>query len=174
VGRQAVVNASPLIFLSRGQHMELFRTIADHLIIPQPVADEILRRGPSDATVSALGGVNWIEIVPVTSVANVILEWGLGAGESAVLAYAFERPGTEVIIDDMMGRKCAGVLNIPVRGTLGIVLKAKKDGHIGSARSVLEDLIRNGMYLSRPMMKAASNRRSPRRLRRKESQLIRA
>lgn len=155
---EAVINASPLIFLSRGKHIELLRTIADRLVVPAPVAEEILRRGPSDATAAVLRATAWLEVVPVASVADVIVEWGLGAGESSVLAYALGKPGTEAIIDDLMGRKCARVLAIPVRGTVGIVLKAKRDGHIQSARTVMEDLVRGGMYLSRSILDEALKR----------------
>lgn len=74
---------------------------------------------------------------------------GLGAGESSVLAFAYQHAGVEAIIDDLAARKCAAGLGIPVRGTLGIVLVAKKRGLIPSARAVMEDLIQAGLYLSR-------------------------
>jgi predicted nucleic acid-binding protein len=88
----------------------------------------------------------------------MILEWGLGAGESAVIAHAHANTGMAVIIDDLMGRKCARVLGIPVRGTLGIVLQAKQDGHIPNARRIIEELISGGMYLSRSVMDEALKR----------------
>lgn len=49
-----VINASPLIFLSRGQHIELLRYFGDRIVIPKPVADEIFRRGPEDLTAKAI------------------------------------------------------------------------------------------------------------------------
>jgi hypothetical protein len=62
-----------------------------------------------------------------------ILGWGLGPGESSVLALAYANRGMEAIIDDLAGRRCASLLGIPVRGTLGIVLAAKKRGFIPQA-----------------------------------------
>ncbi len=44
----AVINASPLIFLSRGRHMELLRHFADRILVPEPVAVEIQRKGSHD------------------------------------------------------------------------------------------------------------------------------
>jgi len=64
----------------------------------------------------------------------------------------------EAIIDDLAGRKCADYLNIPVRGTLGIVLVSKKRGVIPKARPVMESLIRSGLYLSRPVLDEALKR----------------
>ena len=69
-----------------------------------------------------------------------------------MLAWAQAYPGSEAIIDDLAGRRCAAALNIPVRGTLGLVLIAKQRGHISSARHVLQQLRQGGMYLSDPVL----------------------
>ena len=82
----------------------------------------------------------------------------LGAGEASVLALAAEHPGTEAIIDDLAGRRCATSLNIPVRGTLGIVLVAKERGLILAARPVIEDMVLAGLHLSRRVLDEALRR----------------
>ena len=53
-----------------------------------------------------------------------------------------------MILDDLAARRCAAIHQIPVRGTLGLVLVAKRRGVISSARSTLDELRRVGMYLS--------------------------
>jgi predicted nucleic acid-binding protein len=77
-----------------------------------------------------------------------IKAWGLGEGESAVLAWCVAHRGAEAIIDDLAARRCAAGLGISVRGTLGLVLTAKQQGLVASARSVLETMRGAGMYLS--------------------------
>ena len=158
VDKPAVINASPLVFFSRGQQMDLLRHFANRIFVPEPVANEILMKGPEDVTAKALHNTPWLEVVPAVSVPESILDWGLGPGESSVLAFASDHPGTEAIIDDLAGRRCAAYLNIPVRGTLGIVLIAKKRGLIPKARPVMETLIRSGLYLSRPVLDEALGR----------------
>jgi len=158
VDKPAVINASPLIFLSRGQQLELLRHFASRILVPEPVANEILMKGPEDITTKTLDSTSWLEVVSVVPVPEKILEWGLGAGESSVLAFAHENPRMEAIIDDLAGRKCADHLNIPVRGTLGIVLASKKRGLIRKARPVMETLIHSGLYLSRPVLDEALRR----------------
>lgn len=65
-----------------------------------------------------------------------------------MLAAAYNAPGCGVVIDDLAARRCAEALGIPLRGTLGLVLSAKRAGRITSARLVLEHLRDVGMYLS--------------------------
>lgn len=77
-----------------------------------------------------------------------ILAWNLGAGESAVLMLARGAPGSTAVIDDLAGRRCAEALRLPLRGTVGLVLAAKRDGRLEKARPVLEQLCDAGMYLA--------------------------
>ena len=92
---------------------------------------------------------------PVWPLLGVPRGWGLGPGESSVLAWAHSHLGSEAIIDDLAARRCAAALRIPVRGTLGLTLIAKQCGHIASARQVLEQLRHGGMYLSDKVMNGA-------------------
>lgn len=158
VADQAIINASPLIFLSRSGHLDLLQAFAKEVWVPEPVATEILQRGQQDITARAIQQTHWLITTAVSPIPTAVTEWRLGAGESSVLALASEHPGTEVIIDDLAGRKCAASLNIPVRGTLGIVLVAKKRGLIPKARPIITDMMIAGLYLSRKVVDEALQR----------------
>lgn len=145
---RAVVNASPLIFLAQANLLDLLEIAGDEIIVPSAVAEEILRRGPTDLTAQAVADTTWLIVTEAPAVPAAIQAWGLGEGEASVLAYAHAHPGMEAVIDDLAGRRCAMVFGIPVRGTLGLVLAAKQHGRIATARPVLEVLRRAGMYLS--------------------------
>ena len=152
---EIVVNASPLIFLSRGGHFDLLRTCAERVLVPSAVVQEISARGPNDPTVRCLRSASWLQVVDVVSIPASVMSWGLGAGESAVLALGLSGAGRTVLLDDMAGRRCAVAHNIPLIGTLGLVLESKKTGSLSQARPVLEDLLRGGMYLRRSVLDAA-------------------
>ena len=148
MAERPVVNASPLIFLSKGNLLDLLKLAGEEVVVPAAVAGEIRKRGATDPTVQALAGTSWLVVVETPPVPALIQSWDLGPGESAVLAWAYAHPGTEAIVDDLAGRRCAAALGIPVRGTLGLVLTAKRRGIIPAARPVLEKLRHSGMYLS--------------------------
>ena len=155
MGERPAINASPLIFLSRAGLLELLQLISDEIIVPETVAAEIRIRGETDPTAQAIANTPWLVVTRTPPVPAQIQSWGLGPGESSVLAWAYSHPGTEAIMDDLLARRCAEVFNIPVRGTLGLVLVAKQGGRIASARNVLMQLRAGGMYLSDRVMNEA-------------------
>jgi len=155
VAERPAVNASPLIFLSRSGLLDLLQLASPEVIVPEAVATEIQRRGASDPTAQAIANTDWLVVTQTPPVPPPIQAWGLGPGESSVLAWAHAHPGAEAIIDDLAARRCAAALNIPVRGTLGVVLTAKQRGRITAARPVLIQLRQGGMYLSDRVMNQA-------------------
>lgn len=158
MAEHAVVNASPLIFLSRAGLLDLLQLLSPEIVVPEIVAKEIEVRGKSDPTAQAIANTAWLLVTQTPPVPTQILSWGLGPGESSVLAWAHAHPGCEAIIDDLAGRRCAAAFKIPVRGTLGLALIAKQRGRIPSARRVLEQLRQGGMYLSGHVMDEALSR----------------
>ena len=155
MAERPAVNASPLIFLSRASLLDLLQLASPEVVVPEVVALEIQRRGADDPTARALTDTAWLVVTQTPPVPPHIQAWGLGLGESSVLAWAHAYPGTEAIIDDLAARRCAAAFNIPVRGTLGLVLLAKQRGRIPAARPVLVQLRHGGMYLSDHVMNQA-------------------
>ena len=54
MAERAVVNASPLIFLTRAALLDLLQVISSEIIVPEIVATEIGIRGVSDPTARAI------------------------------------------------------------------------------------------------------------------------
>ena len=73
-----VLNASPLIYLARGGLLDLLRVAGESLVVPQIVADEILRRGRDDPAAAALSATPWLHIVPSPPIPASIQIWDLG------------------------------------------------------------------------------------------------
>jgi len=155
VDRRPVVNASPLIFLARADLIDLLRLVGDMVVVPSSVASEVLRRGSTDPAAQAIVTTPWTNTVETGAIPELIQAWDLGKGESSVLAWAYAHSGTEAILDDLAGRRCAASLGIPVRGTLGLILTAKKRGVVPAARPILERLRYSGMYQSDAVLNEA-------------------
>lgn len=155
MAERPVVNASPLIFLARANLAHLLRLAGPELVVPQAVADEIGQRGSADSAARAIAETAWLEVIPTPPIPPEIQAWGLGRGESSVLAWAYAHPETEAILDDLAARRCAATFGVPVRGSLGLVLTAKQRGYIPAARPVLLQLRAGGMYLSDKVMNQA-------------------
>ncbi len=88
MAERAVVNASPLIFLSRAGLMDLLQLISSEVVVPEAVAFEIEVRGNSDPTAQALATTSWLLVTPTPPIPAQIQAWGLGPGESSVIAWA--------------------------------------------------------------------------------------
>ena len=121
--------------------------------MPDAVVAEILAGPPSDPARQALQG-GWGQTVACPHIPPRLLEWGLGAGETAVLALAAEGKLTAVL-DDAAARTCAKAMGIEVIGTLGVVLRAKKKTLIPSAADVLKGLRMAGLYLDDVVVRSA-------------------
>jgi predicted nucleic acid-binding protein len=91
-------------------------------------------------------GQTFIQAAP--EIDSKVANWDLGLGESEVLSWAIHHPGYEAIIDDLAVRKAAKILQIPVRGTLAVIVLAKQMGHISSVKQDLENLIEVGWRIS--------------------------
>jgi predicted nucleic acid-binding protein len=148
LARAAVVDASPLIYLTEVAQLELLRLAGDQVFLPRAVADEVRRWGQDDPAVRALDATPWLKTIETPTVPASVEAWNLGAGEAAVLSYALAHPGVDAIMDDLAGRRCAIVHHVNVRACLGLVLVAKQRRVIPLARPLVEALREAGLYLS--------------------------
>jgi predicted nucleic acid-binding protein len=150
-----VVNASPLILLGEIGHLHILETLSETLVIPEAVVAEI-RAGPQQDTAQRwLTADGHAYIRQAQPVDTVIAGWDLGAGESAVLTWARQHPETEAVLDDRAARNCAVALNIPVRGTLGVLLLAKREGLLEYVRPAFEALVEAGLRITPDILQTA-------------------
>lgn len=87
-------------------------------------------------------------INPSKNIFQKILEMNIDAGEASAIALALEYTDPLVIIDDLKARKIAEQLNLPITGTLGVLIEAKKKGFIKSLQTVLKELAKTNFRLT--------------------------
>ncbi len=153
--RKWVVNASPVILLGDIGQLQLLETLCETLVIPGAVANEIYAGPHKDAAQRWLKGTGASHITSQMDVDPIIAGWDLGAGENAVLTWARQYPGHEVILDDRAARDCAATLRIPVRGTLGVILLAKREGLVAQVHPLFDLLVDAGLRITPQVLRAA-------------------
>jgi predicted nucleic acid-binding protein len=150
-----VVDASPLILLGKIGQVGLLHELADELVVPQAVVLEVASRPEGAAVIEQVRSFERASVAAEVSVTAELWTWGLGPGESQVLALTSMVPGSRAVLDDLDGRRCAQAFGLPVIGTLGVVLRAKRKGVIPAARPVIDHLRRVGLFASDQLIKRA-------------------
>ncbi len=148
-----IVNTSPLQYLHQIGQLDLFPKLFGRIIVPEAVIAELAagrRLGVSLPIPEALG---WIDRRSPASPVGGLLSWELGAGESAVMSLALEHPGSWVVLDDKLARQAALHLQLPLLGTAGILLRAKRAGHLDTVGPVLKQLAALGFRLTPETMR---------------------
>ncbi len=80
-----------------------------------------------------------------------VLELELDAGEASAIALGLKSPNSTLILDESKGRKAAKRLGLKVTGTVGIIIKAKRQGVIQSGKEILIALEEHGFWLSQKL-----------------------
>ncbi|NER94642.1 MAG: DUF3368 domain-containing protein [Symploca sp. SIO1B1] len=140
-----VSNTTPLSELAKVGQIKLLQEVFGQIIIPQEVYNEVTT-GTHPAA-REIQFVNWIKIFSIRNRQQVSIlqaETGLDLGESATIILAEELGADRVLIDELAARKVAQSRNIPITGTVGILLVAKNQGLISSVKPILDALIAQG------------------------------
>jgi predicted nucleic acid-binding protein len=133
-----IADSSCLILLAKIQELEILRSVYKRIFITREIAGEFGNDLP-----------DWIEVREVENkTLQSLFEDTLDLGEASALALAIETQDCTVILDDLKARKTAAKLNIKVTGTIGVIVKARKDHKIPSARSVFEKILATDFRIS--------------------------
>lgn len=145
-----IFNASPVIVLAKAGLLKMFSALGTPSIIPQAVLDEVLSvEDPMDpARVWFEQAEALMQVVPTPPMSSFLAGWDLGSGESAVISAASTRAGAVAVLDDLAARRCAQAHGMPITGTLGLVLLAKKRGLIPEVGGALDAIVNAGLYVS--------------------------
>ena len=155
MARSWVVNTSPLILLAKIGQISLLSRLSGELIIPAGVVAEIYE-GPEDDTARDwIASEGAIFIRDAGQIPLAIASWDLGKGESEVLTWAVTNAGFQAVVDDRAARNCGAALQVPIIGTLGVLLLAKKERHIAAVGPLFDALIEAGLRINHAVLSHA-------------------
>lgn len=146
--RPAVVDASPVIVLARAGFVQILPRLPSPIVMPRAVAEEV-RAGPADDPACRFLAQcpEWLSIVESAPALSPLAHWRLGPGESQVLEYAWRNPGTVAVLDDKAARRAARALELPLTGTLGLLVAAVESRVLPSLAGAIEAAKRSGLYV---------------------------
>ena len=136
-------NTTPLIALSSIGQLDLLPTLFHEIHVVDTVVDECAAGGT--IVVPDLNRLHWIQIVPSELCAHPHILLNLDKGEQHTLDMASKMHADYVIIDEKLGRNIAEYMGLNVTGTLGVLLKAKQQGHIVSFVTCVQEMLRQGI-----------------------------
>jgi predicted nucleic acid-binding protein len=127
---KVVLNASPIISLSKVTQFTILKRLFTEVLVPQTVSHEILVTGKGRAGAKELSQAireGWIEARGAKDrLAVKALQRALGHGESEAIVLALEEGADFVILDEIRARREAVRMGMGVMGTLGILKRAKE------------------------------------------------
>ena len=145
--RKVIVNSTPLIILSRINHLSILKELYEEIIIPQAVFKEVTNKEDFICR-QILKNLHWIKMFDCKSNDRKMYQAKLHAGEVEVMILAQELNADLIILDDNAAKKTAKYLGLNVTGTLGVLLKAKRENLIESVQPLIKMMLNNGFYLS--------------------------
>jgi len=129
---EVICNTSPLRYLHQLGLLHVLPALVKTVVVPPAVVAELAAGRALGVDVPDVASLDWVSVRTPLSVSALPLIHDLGAGETEVLMLALESEDAIAVLDDALARRTAESLRKPVKGTIGILLDAKKAGLIDS------------------------------------------
>lgn len=150
---KVVVNTTPLIALSHVGQISVLKKLYGEIIIPEAVYKELSVKTESVCKKAVDSSLDWIRVEKIKNLmARDMYKTQLHDGEVEVMILSKEIAADVVIIDDANAKKYAKYLKLPVTGTLGVLMRAKREGYIDRLEPILRQMVERGIYISQNLI----------------------
>ena len=147
---QVFTNATPLISLAKVQRLNFLEHFFTEILIPGSVYNEITQNMKFAYEADLIRSCSFLRQTSVINHTMVVSlrAAGLDLGESEAISLAASHNNSLLLMDERRGRQIALNLGLKTTGTLGIIVRAKQDGLNDKAKPCLNQLRREGVYIS--------------------------
>jgi predicted nucleic acid-binding protein len=146
---EIVINTSPLIAIVAAMgDFNVLQSLYTNVIVPFEVSQEILIGGTTGLGVTEFQADSWLQKQTVPVNIFPILLNSLDIGEASVIQLALNKNISTVCIDEAVGRRIARLSGLAVTGSIGILLRAKKEGYSLSIKTAIEKMLNHNIRLS--------------------------
>lgn len=137
-----ICDTSPLQYLYQLGLLDILPALAEQVYVPPAVVEELAAGRDAGVSLPDPTELKWTTVRRPASEVALPLVTDLGAGETEVLMLALESAGAVAVLDDALARRVAESLDLPLTGTLGLLLDAKRAGLIPAIEPLLDQLDR--------------------------------
>ena len=148
---KVVSNTTPIISLLKIGKLEILKDLYDEIYIPQEVFNEI-EAGKHKKYYLNLLTFEWIKIEQIQDRKSIAYLLDLDKGEAEAIVLATESEADLILLDESLGRFHAKHAGLRVTGTIGILVKAKKQGLISELKPLILELKDKGVWLSESLI----------------------
>jgi predicted nucleic acid-binding protein len=146
---EIVINTGPLITLVAATgNLHILKILYQRVLVPFEVCQEMLHSGPRRFAAPEFQQANWLLKSQHPLNITAFLKNSLDLGEASVVQLALQENIRTVCIDEMAGRRLARLNNLSVTGSIGLLLRAKREGHLLSLTNAIHSMQRQGIWLS--------------------------
>jgi len=151
-----VINAGPLVALSMVGRLDLLEALYTRVLVPGAVMQEVVTAGAGRIGAREVADAVFLERVLVEPPPDPLLAGELGPGEAEVIALAHRQGARLVILDERRARRIAEhAYGLPVKGTAGLLVSAKRKGAVPAVRPLLEAMVQKGYFLAERLVERA-------------------
>ena len=148
-----VSDSTPLITLMKGMRLNILQDLFGEVLIPDAVYDEVTQNVKFQNEAEQIRNSSFIKKVTVTNLESVAMlqrATGLDRGESEAIIFADETHADILLMDEEAGRKVAMNMNLPLAGSMGVIIQARKSGllSIDEAYEVLDRIEQSSVHIS--------------------------
>jgi predicted nucleic acid-binding protein len=144
-----VINTGPLIALAAAcGDLTILSSLYTQVLVPLEVCQEMLAGNSVRFAVAEFEAANWLQKWPHPLEIAPIYANSLDKGEAAVIQLALNEKVQTVCIDEPRGRRIARLSGLSLTGSIGILLRAKKEGYPLSIRKAIHQMKDKGIWLS--------------------------
>ncbi len=146
-----VADSSALICLSVCDSLSLLELLFTEVRVPRAVFIEVSKKSKQDS--DKLSKYLNDKIIDIEIDKNVIIREGtIEIGELEAMTLYKQLRADRLLIDDGRARKIAGINNIKIIGSLGVLLLGKEKGHIQEIKSRIELIKVSDIFLGNDLI----------------------
>ncbi|MEH2144579.1 DUF3368 domain-containing protein [Nostoc sp.] len=152
-----VINTAPIIsIIAAIGDLRILQSLYTQVLVPFEVCQEILAGGTSGFAVSEFEDADWLQKsqIPLNNISPFLLN-SLDLGEASVIQLALNENIQTVCIDEAAGRRVARLSGLSITGTIGILLRAQREGYPIDIKQAIDRMIARGIRLSETIINFA-------------------